>query len=131
MLLGDGVFVESLDELSIDEPSSCADERDQMGRVHRSPAGLGGLDQLEGHGQAGGPRAWPLGDLGAMPHGGEGAFDGVGRAQVDPVLGREIVEGQQLIDVVGDLGDGLAEPISPSVPSSRPAAPTSVAPRAR
>jgi hypothetical protein len=28
---------------------------------------------------------------------------------VDPVLGREVVEGQQLLEIVGDLRDGLAE----------------------
>jgi hypothetical protein len=28
---------------------------------------------------------------------------------VDPVLGREVVEGQQLLEVVGDLRDGLTE----------------------
>jgi hypothetical protein len=32
---------------------------------------------------------------------------GVGRAQVDPVLGRVVVEGQQFFHVVGDLGGGL------------------------
>jgi len=31
----------------------------------------------------------------------------VGRAQVDPVLGRVVVEGQQFFHVVGDLGGGL------------------------
>jgi hypothetical protein len=34
---------------------------------------------------------------------------GVGGAQVDPVLGREVVEGEQLLDIIGDLGDRLAE----------------------
>ncbi len=28
---------------------------------------------------------------------------------VDPVQGWVVVEGQQLVDIIGDLGDGLAE----------------------
>jgi hypothetical protein len=33
----------------------------------------------------------------------------VGGTQVHPVLAREVVEGEQLVEVVGDLRDGLAE----------------------
>jgi hypothetical protein len=33
----------------------------------------------------------------------------VGRAQVNPVLGGVVVKGQQLVFVVGDLGDRLGE----------------------
>jgi hypothetical protein len=36
-------------------------------------------------------------------------FDWVGRPEVGPVLGGVVVERQQLVQVVGDLGDGLAE----------------------
>ncbi len=36
--------------------------------------------------------------------------DRVGGAQVDPVLGGEVVDGEQLLEVVGDLRDGLGEP---------------------
>jgi hypothetical protein len=42
-----------------------------------------------------------------MPDGGEGRLDRVRGPQVDPVLGREVVERQQIIDVIGDLRDGL------------------------
>src|SRR4051812_22360915 len=35
--------------------------------------------------------------------------NGVRGPQVDPVLGGEVVERQQLVDVVGDLPDGFAE----------------------
>jgi hypothetical protein len=35
--------------------------------------------------------------------------DGVRGAQVDPVLGGEVVDREQLLDVIGDLGDGLGE----------------------
>ena len=31
----------------------------------------------------------------------------IGRLQVDPVLGRHVVKGEQGVRLVGDLGDGL------------------------
>ena len=33
--------------------------------------------------------------------------DRIGRFQVDPVLGRHVVKGEQGVRLVGDLGDGL------------------------
>src|SRR5258708_39945091 len=39
--------------------------------------------------------------------GGEGGLDRVGGAQVNPVLGGVVVEGQQHVEVVGDLGGRL------------------------
>ena len=42
-----------------------------------------------------------------MTHGGEDAFDGVGRAQVDPMLGGEVEEGQQGLAVFGQAFDRL------------------------
>ena len=65
------------------------------------------FDELEGHGQAGRSRPRSLGHLGPKPHGGEGGLDGVGGPQVDPVLGREVEEGQEGDCVVDDLGHGL------------------------
>jgi len=47
-----------------------------MGSVDVAPAVLGGLDELEGHGEPGGSRSRPLGHLGAEPDGGEGRLDG-------------------------------------------------------
>ncbi len=55
-----------------------ADERDEVGCVDGAPAFLGGLDQLECHGDPGGLGAGPLGDLGPLPDRGEGQLDGVG-----------------------------------------------------
>src|SRR5919197_5472119 len=64
---------------------------------------LGGLDELEGHRQSGGAAARPL----RHPwSGGEGGLDRIRGAQVHPVLGRVVVEGQQHVKVVGDLPDG-------------------------
>ena len=42
-----------------------------------------------------------------MPDGGEHALDRVGRPQVVPVLGREVVERQQRVPVLGQAGDRL------------------------
>ena len=42
-----------------------------------------------------------------MPDGGEHAFNRVGCPQVVPVLGREVVEGQQRVLVLGQAGDRL------------------------
>jgi len=57
---------------------AASDERDEVGCVDGAPAFLGGLDQLECHGDPGGPGAGPLGDLGPVPDRGEGQLDGVG-----------------------------------------------------
>jgi hypothetical protein len=45
-----------------------------------------------------------------MPHGREHAFDGVGRAQVILMLGREVIEGQQRVAVLGEAFDRSAVP---------------------
>ena len=49
----------------------------------------------------------PLVTLVRESHGREGRFDGVGRSQMDPVVGRVVVELEQHIEVAGDLLDGL------------------------
>src|SRR4051812_45638527 len=41
-----------------------------------------------------------------MPHGREHALDRVRRTEVVPVLGREVVEGEQRLAVLGQAGDG-------------------------
>ena len=62
--------------------------------IKTTPAFLGGLGELEDHGERGLIRKTSLGAHGAVTHGRERAFDDVGRAQMLPVLGREVVEGQ-------------------------------------
>ena len=42
-----------------------------------------------------------------MKHGGERAFDDIGRAQMFPVLGREVVEGEQCIVILDQALDPL------------------------
>jgi len=102
-------FVGSFDEFAVLEPRASADQGDQVGCVDRAPAGLGGLDEFEGHRHAGGAGAGSLGDPLAESDGREGLLDRVGRPEVGSVLGGVVVERQQLVQVVGDLGDGLAE----------------------
>ena len=72
--------------------------------VESSPTSAGGLSKLEHHGEVGLPRAALL--RAAMPQADrrEGALDGVGRPQVAPVLRREVVEGQEGIPVLREVG---------------------------
>jgi len=74
------------------EGGAGADEGDEVRRVERPPALFSGFDELEGHGEAGCPRPGSLGDVGPQSHGGEGRLDRIGGLEVDPVLGREVVE---------------------------------------
>jgi hypothetical protein len=78
-----------------------------VGAGDRAPTVLSGLHQLEHHRQGRGRTAGPAGDLGPQLDRGERGLDGVRGPQVDPVLGREVVDRQQLLGVVGDLRDGL------------------------
>jgi hypothetical protein len=48
-----------------------------------------------------------LGAHGSVAHGGERAFDDVGRAQMLPVLGREVAEGEQRIAILGQHSTAL------------------------
>lgn len=77
--MGFGAF----NEVSSFEAGSGADEGEEVGRIHGPPPLLGGLDELEDHGQGGGAGAGAAGDLGPQPDGGEGRLDGVRGAQVD------------------------------------------------
>jgi integrase/recombinase XerD len=52
-----GVLAGSFDQFPVDEGRSGADQGDEVRRVDRAPPVLCGLDELESHGQPGGPRA--------------------------------------------------------------------------
>ena len=67
--------------------------------VESSPALLGRLSEFEHHGQARSSGAVAFGAAMAQADRGERAFDGVGRPQVAPVLGGEVVERQQLVAI--------------------------------
>jgi hypothetical protein len=56
----------AFDEVAGFEAGADADEGDEVGCVDRAPAGLGGFDELERHGQTGGLGARSFGDLGAV-----------------------------------------------------------------
>jgi hypothetical protein len=73
--------------------------------VDGAPPVLGGHDQLERHGQLGRLVAGPASDLCAVPDGGEGRLDGVRGPQMDPAFRGVVVEGEQLVEVVGALRD--------------------------
>ena len=75
--------------------------------VEPAPAFLRAVDQLEDHGERGPVREAALRADRAVAHGGEGAFDGVRRAQVFPVLGREVVERQQRVAILAQAFGGL------------------------
>ena len=63
--------------------------------------------QLEGHGEPGFAAEAALGFTGAVSNHGEGAFDGIGCADVLPIFGREVTECQEYVAVFGQFGDGL------------------------
>ena len=51
-------FVGTFDELAVLEFRARADQHDQVRGVHGAPAGLGGLNELERFGDAGGARIY-------------------------------------------------------------------------
>lgn len=57
------------------EDGAGADQGHQMWGVNGPPAGLGGVDQLVGHGNPGRTRSRTLGDLGAQPNCGKRRLD--------------------------------------------------------
>ncbi len=69
-----------------------------------SPSLAGRLAELEDHGKRGPAAEAAFGLGGPEPHGLKGAFNGIGGANVLPVLGREVVEGEQHIAVLGQAG---------------------------
>lgn len=99
----------AFDEVAALEAGSGTDHGDEVGCVRGPPPLPGGLDELEDHGQGGGRAASARVDLGPQPGSGESRLNRVRGAQVDPVLGGEVVEGRQLVHVVGGLLDGLGE----------------------
>ena len=79
---------------SVEELCTEDDFRQLVVTIEATPAFLDGLGELEDHGERGLIRKTSLRAHRAVTHGGERAFDNVGRAQMFPVLGREVVEGQ-------------------------------------
>ena len=71
-----------------------------------TPTFLGTHTELEHHGEQRQPATAPLSLIGAMSEGGEAGFDRVGCADMRPVLGRKIIEGEE------DIGSGLEISVS-------------------
>jgi len=113
------VVVVAFDEFAVLEFGSGSDEGDEVGRVDGAPAALRGFDELVGHRDPGGAGAGPFSDPLPEPDGGEGGLDRIGGAQVDPVLGRVVIEPQQHVEVVGDLRGGFG-PLGAVVGHERP-----------
>src|SRR3982074_2963207 len=81
--------LDSVGELYIED-----DFRQLVVAVETTPAFLGGLGELEDHGERSLVRETSLGADGAVAHRCERAFNDVRRAQMLPVLGGEVVEGE-------------------------------------
>lgn len=67
--------------------------------VQAAPPPLGGLSQLEHHGQARAAATAPLRFAMPQPDGGERRLDRIGRPQVFPVLGWEVVKAEQHVTI--------------------------------
>ena len=68
--------------------------------IEPTPTFLGGLGELEDHGERGPVRETSLGAHRAVADCRERAFDDVGRAQMLPMLGGEVVERQQCVAIL-------------------------------
>ena len=93
----------------ISMPSRNLTPLDELGQriftlQHPPASGRGGY-QHKDHSHGGGMREAPLGPDRAVSDRSEDAFDRVGRAQMHPVLGGEVVEGQQVVLILGQAGD--------------------------
>jgi hypothetical protein len=97
-------------ELSVDEAPSTEDELTEIAAANPPPVLAQPLDQLEDQ-VLGVLSIWcPLGDSGASAHAGEDRLDRVGGPQVQPMLLREVVEGQKVGKIAQDgfRGDCLS-----------------------
>ena len=92
---------------AVAEVNTGPDERDEICAIDSPRTALCHCEELESHEQALLPRARALGHPLAKAHGGEGRLDHVAGSQVQPVLGREVKEGEQLRLVSAQRGDGV------------------------
>src|SRR6266481_5740482 len=97
---GSGLSLRSDDLDSVGEPYTEDDFRQLVVTVETAPASLSGLCKLEDHDQRGLVRETSLRAHGAVTHGRERAFDDVGRAQMLPMLGGEVVENEQRVAIL-------------------------------
>jgi hypothetical protein len=96
-----------LNRLAIAELDALDELAEAAGAVESTPVALGRFGEFEDHseGRLAGEAALGLG--GPEPHGGEGAFDRIRAADVFPMFGGEVVEGEQRRPVLQQAVGGL------------------------
>src|SRR6202035_375554 len=104
---GSGLSLRSDDLDSVGELYTENEFRQLVVAIEATPAFLGDLGELEDHGERGLVGKTSLGAHGAVAHRRERAFDDVGRAQMLPVLGGEVVEGEQRVTIFDQALDRL------------------------
>jgi hypothetical protein len=91
-------------DLTISIPSANFTPEDDFRKlivtIAATPTFLGGFGELEDHGERGLIRKRSA--HGSVAHGRERAFDGARRPQMFPVLGREVVEGEERIAILDE-----------------------------
>jgi len=97
----------AFDEFASFKLRAGGDEGNQVWCVDGAPMVLGGLDQLEHHRDAAGLAAWSLSDLGPVTH----CARRLTRSVWWCAGGWEVVEREQFLQVVGDLGCNLHRPV--------------------
>lgn len=87
------------------------DAADHVGQqfmaVEQAPVAGGALREFKHHRQGSDPAAAPFGATMPQANGGEGGLDRIGRPQVPPVLGREVVKRLQHVSVFRQTLRGL------------------------
>src|ERR1700741_1196438 len=104
---GSGLSLRSDDLDSVGELYTEDDFRQLILTIEATPAFLGGLGELENHGERGPVRKTSLGAHGAVTHSRERAFNDVRRTQMFPMLGREVVESEERIAILDEAFDRL------------------------
>ena len=89
------------DLYSVGEFHTCDQLWQLVVTIEAAPAFLRGLDELEDHRERGFVGEAALRSDRAVSHRGERAFDRIRPPQVLPVLGGEVVEGEQRIAIFG------------------------------
>ena len=80
---------------AIFEPHAGDDLRQVREPADSAPVLFSTHTELEHHGEQCQPATAPLSLIGAMPEGREAGLDGIAGANVRPMLGRKIIEGEQ------------------------------------
>src|SRR5215813_9695571 len=104
---GSGLSLRSDNLDSIAELYTEDDFRQLVVAIEATPTSFRSLGELEDHGERSLVRETSFGAHGAVAHRGEQAFDDVRGAEMPPVLGREVVEGEQRVAILDQALDRL------------------------